>query len=73
MMVFGLLGIVLLVGAILVFAREGSSLQGLFGSSQSNRLISGIDSVNALDILNQRYARGEITREQYQSMKQDLE
>jgi uncharacterized membrane protein len=31
------------------------------------------ENVNALDILNQRYARGEITREQFQSMKQDLE
>jgi|SaaInl4_150m_RNA_FD_contig_31_1911786_length_674_multi_4_in_0_out_0_1 putative membrane protein len=27
---------------------------------------------NALDILNQRYARGELTREEYDLMKQDL-
>jgi uncharacterized membrane protein len=28
--------------------------------------------LNALEILAQRYARGEITREQYEIMKQDL-
>ena len=28
---------------------------------------------NALDILNQRYARGELSREQYDQMRRDLE
>jgi putative membrane protein len=28
---------------------------------------------NALDILKQRYAKGEISREEFQAMKQDLE
>jgi putative membrane protein len=30
-------------------------------------------STNAREILDQRYARGEITREQYETMKQDLQ
>jgi putative membrane protein len=72
MMGFGLIGVVLLVGAIYVFARGGSSLQGLLGSRQVNGFISGSGVADAKEILDQRYARGEITREEYQSIKQDL-
>ena len=32
----------------------------------------GSDGLYALEILNQRYARGEITKEQYDQMKTDL-
>ncbi len=73
MMGFGLLGIVLVVAAIIFLSREGTGLQGLVGYRQLNRQMLQNENANALDILNQRYARGEITREQFQSMKQDLE
>ncbi len=33
---------------------------------------SGERDLTAVQILNQRYARGEITREQYELMKQDI-
>lgn len=73
MMGFGLIGIVLVVAAIIFLSREGTGLQGLVGYRQLNRQMLQNENANALDILNQRYARGEITREQFQSMKQDLE
>lgn len=73
MMGFGLIGIVLVVAVIIFLSREGTGLQGLVGYRQLNRQMLQNENANALDILNQRYARGEITREQFQSMKQDLE
>lgn len=73
MMGFGLIGIVLVVAAIIFLSREGTGLQGLVGYRQLTRQMLQNENANALDILNQRYARGEITREQFQSMKQDLE
>jgi putative membrane protein len=68
MMGFGLVGVVLLVGALVVFTRGGSGLQGLFGTRNNS---PGVEE-NALEILNQRYARGELTRDQYQNIKKDL-
>ncbi len=68
MMGFGLLGVVLLVGALVVFTRDGSGIQGLFGS----RNYSPDIEQNAMEILDQRYARGELTRDQYQNIKKDL-
>lgn len=73
MMGFGLIGIILVVAAIIFLSREGTGLQGLVGYRQLNRQMLQNENANALDILNQRYARGEITREQFQSIKQDLE
>ena len=42
------------------------------GRSTSNGIASG-GSGRALDILNERYARGEITRAEYQEMRRDME
>ena len=70
MMGFGLIFIVLIVVGLLFLVREGSSLQALFGTKQSSQQEK--TNPNAKDILDQRYASGEITREQYQTMKEDL-
>jgi uncharacterized membrane protein len=68
MMGFGLLGVILLVGALFVFSRDKAGIQGLLNTSS----YSSREEENAQDILDQRYARGELTREQYQNIKNDL-
>ena len=68
MMGFGLLGVVLLVGAAFVFMRNGSGIQDMIGTRNTP---SSVEE-NAQQILDQRYARGELTREQYQTIKKDL-
>ena len=68
MMGFGLLGVILLIGVVVVFLRDGSNLQGYLGTRNNSSQVEENDQ----DILDQRYARGELTREQYQSIKKDL-
>lgn len=71
MMGFGLIWVVLiLIGAGVLF-RNGSGLESLLGSSSRDKETDRT-AANAEEILNQRYARGEITRDQYQAMKKDL-
>ncbi len=55
--------LVLIVGAIVYLLRNGSALRG-------GRRPSGDDPV---DIVRQRYARGEITREEFEQLRKDLQ
>ena len=66
MIFMGLLGLVplILIGLVVAYAvgwRPGSAQQPSRPQEQS-----------ALDILKARYARGEISREEYQDMRRDL-
>lgn len=70
MMGFGLLWIVIIVIGLIFLAREGFGVQGAGSMKQLGRHEN--TGAIAMDILNQRYARGEITQEQYLIMKQDL-
>lgn len=56
--------ILLLVGIVFFFRWMWQSSKKDNPFANSNR---------ALDILNERYARGEINREQFESMKKDIE
>jgi putative membrane protein len=48
--------------------------KSIFSSNQKNKGgLEVLPQTTARDILDQRYARGEITREQYETMKQDLQ
>jgi putative membrane protein len=69
----GLLVLILLVlviggaaAAVVWFARQGSGRQGA-GQGQDSR--TGDD---ALEILRQRYARGEIDREEFERMREEI-
>ena len=57
--------VVLIVGAVWL-------ARGLFPSGQQPPASSSRSEPNADEILKQRYARGEITKEQYEQMRRDL-
>jgi len=61
---------VMLVFVFLMFGRRG------FGPPWMNRRSHGQDereeSESALDIVKKRYAKGEITKEEYEEIKKDL-
>ena len=61
---FGLIGTVLVIALILlVLGWRPQGGQKLFGNTQSN---------NIREILKERYARGEISKEEFEQMKSDL-
>ncbi|MGE5222144.1 MAG: SHOCT domain-containing protein [Omnitrophica WOR_2 bacterium] len=64
------LGMLIFWGALIFLAVLFIGV--LFGNRQS-RNRTNQDSQDPLEILAQRYARGEITSEQYRMMKEDLE
>ncbi len=70
MMIFGLLFLLIFWGVLIALAIW--FVKSLFASSQRISGTSPDRELNAGEILNQRYARGEITREQYELMKSDL-
>jgi uncharacterized membrane protein len=48
-------------------------LANSFGTQKNSGMIQVQSGVNAREILDQRYARGEINSEQYEAMKKDLQ
>lgn len=71
MMGFGFLGLLLLlvIGGLVV---AGIPAIGRLFTYNTNRFPDADSARNALEILDQRYAHGEITREEYKQAKEDL-
>ncbi len=73
MMGFSLLGLLLMIlfwGGLIFVAIW--LVKVLFSGNQRTQNTSISNSMSANGILDKRYARGEITREQYELMKNDL-
>jgi putative membrane protein len=68
--VIGLLLMVLLWGGLIFLAVWLAT--SLFGNHRQPNQPTPEQGPSAKEILDQRYARGEITREQYEQMKHDL-
>lgn len=77
MMGFGLMGIGMIGGMLLfwvvVVGLAVLLVRGLFQSNQPGSRNSTGQQLTPRQILEQRYARGEIMREQYLSMLKDLQ
>jgi putative membrane protein len=69
--VFGLLLMFLFWGGLIALALWLAS--ALFPRSDRETSISTDRDLSAQQILDRRYVRGEITRDQYELMKQDIE
>lgn len=69
--IFGLILTILFWGVLIVLAVW--LVQSLFGNRRQAQPPAAHREQTPREILDQRYARGEITREQYELMKKDLE
>jgi len=70
---FGLVGLLLMAlfwGGLILLAVW--FVKALFGTGNSSSNATRYPGTDAREILDQRYARGEITPEQYELIKQDL-
>jgi putative membrane protein len=69
MMGFGLIFVVLIIGLI----AYGMGWRPDFMSRDHHRSGMGNEDRLPLDILRERYARGEISKEEYEEMRRDLD
>ena len=63
--------LMILIWALLIAGAVGV-VKVLFSSGSGNKTANSFRDENALEILNRRYASGEVSREEYASIKQDL-
>lgn len=71
---FGFVGLIFMFlfwGALIALAVW--LVKSIFSNKIQPPLTSQEKALNALEILDERYARGEITRDQYELMKQDIQ
>ncbi|MCL5959189.1 MAG: SHOCT domain-containing protein [Chloroflexi bacterium] len=66
-------GIVMLLFWVLVIAGVVSLVVWLFQQGRPSEVGPTTPRTRALDILRERYARGEITRDEFEQMRRDLE
>jgi putative membrane protein len=63
--------IIMMFFLFMMFSRRGFRPPWMQGSDRHHP--EGKDSESSLDILKKRYAKGEITKEEFEQMKKDLE
>jgi putative membrane protein len=67
MFFFSIVLVALIIWAVMAFARHGR-----YGYGHAHAQGCCAPGGNALDIARERYARGEINKEQFETMKKDL-
>ncbi len=65
--------IALIIWALRAWSRSGGHIGSVGGPGTPSGPAGPIGANRALDILKERYARGEITKDQYDQMRRDLE
>ena len=71
MMGFGGFGFGMILFWVVIIVGIVWLVKSLSGNAQAPKWMQG--GANAREILDERYARGEITRDEYETMKQDLQ
>ena len=69
---WGFPGLVILAGFIILIVALVKNSQNQQSYNNRNFYQGSTANESALDILNKRYAKGEITKEQYDQMKRDM-
>jgi putative membrane protein len=74
MMYPGIMPIIILVVVLIIFymlfKREGYRQPG--GDASDRRSLNGGDSETAMEILSKRYAKGEISKEEFEQITKDI-
>ena len=69
----GGMGIIMIIFWVVVIAAVVLAVSGMISNRRPSNGREDDISLNALEILNQRYARGEIDKHQYNAIRNDLE
>jgi putative membrane protein len=65
--------IVMIIFWVLVIVGLVFLIKLLIQTTKGEKTVDGAGSTRALDILKERYARGEINKEEFEKMKRDLQ